>query len=369
MPSVFFYVSGHGFGHASRQIEIINALRGRLPLAWQIAVRTDAAPRLFERTARPPITLLPGECDTGVIQVDSLRLDEAATAREAARFYATFESRAADEARLLRTHDARLVLADAPPLGLAAAAAAGVESIVVGNFTWNWIYEGYGERFTRDAPDVLPVIRDAYRAAGGGWRLPMHGGFATVSPVEDLPFVARHAAHSRDQVLGALGIPSDRPVVLSSFGGFGLSGFDIASVDCLGDYTVVITRWQDSSPPPARVACVDEGRMYALGFRYEDLVAAADAVVTKPGYGIVSECIANGTAILYTSRGRFVEYDVLVREMPRYLRCTSLDQDALLAGRWRDALDALLEQPAPPERPRTDGADAAAAGIMRRLSV
>ena len=35
------------------------------------------------------------------------------------------------------------------------------------------------------------------------------------------------------------------------------------------------------------------------------LVGAADAVVSKPGYGIISECIANETAILYTSRGHF----------------------------------------------------------------
>ena len=31
--------------------------------------------------------------------------------------------------------------------------------------------------------------------------------------------------------------------------------------------------------------------------------------MTKPGYGIISECVANGTAILYTSRGRFAEYE------------------------------------------------------------
>jgi hypothetical protein len=29
---------------------------------------------------------------------------------------------------------------------------------------------------------------------------------------------------------------------------------------------------------------------------YPDLVAAADVVVSKPGYGIVSECVANGDA-------------------------------------------------------------------------
>ncbi|HXG56204.1 MAG TPA: hypothetical protein VNJ03_12565 [Vicinamibacterales bacterium] len=105
---------------------------------------------------------------------------------------------------------------------------------------------------------------------------------------------------------------------------------------------------------------MNEGDMYAAGFRYEDLVAAADVVVTKPGYGIVSECVAHGTAMLYTSRGRFVEYDVMVREMPAVLRCAHLDQESLLAGRWRAALDALLVSPPPPQRPRTDGARIAA---------
>ena len=86
--------------------------------------------------------------------------------------------------------------------------------------------------------------------------------------------------------------------------------------------------------------------------------------MTKPGYGIISECVANGTAVLYTSRGRFAEYEVLVREMPRYLRCGFIDQQDLFAGRWVSALDKVLSAPAPPERPPTDGADVIAAMIV-----
>jgi hypothetical protein len=63
----------------------------------------------------------------------------------------------------------------------------------------------------------------------------------------------------------------------------------------------------------------------------------------------------NGAAILYTSRGRFAEYDVLVAEMPRYLRCGYIDQQMLLAGAWRDALDRVWDSPPPPERPSTNG--------------
>jgi L-arabinokinase len=109
---------------------------------------------------------------------------------------------------------------------------------------------------------------------------------------------------------------------------------------------------------------IDESAMSAHGIRYEDLVRAVDVVVSKPGYGIISECLANDTALLYTSRGHFLEYDVLVAAMPRFLRAAFIDQRELLSGHWQAHLDALLAQPAPPERPATNGADIAAGLII-----
>ena len=104
--------------------------------------------------------------------------------------------------------------------------------------------------------------------------------------------------------------------------------------------------------------------MYAADVRYEDLVRAVDVVLSKPGYGIISECLANDTALLYTSRGDFIEYDVLVAAMPRFLRAAFIDHDDLFACRWAAHLDALLSQPAPPDRPAVDGADVAAAFLL-----
>ena len=367
MPAVCFYISGHGFGHASREIEIINALL-KQSADVEILIRTSAAPWLFERTARTPHTLLPGPCDTGVVQVDSLRLDEASTVEEAAKFYATFDNRAETEARMLRDRGVRLVVADAPPLACAAAARADIPSIVVSNFTWDWIYEGFEASFSASAPHVLPTIREAYAFAAQGWRLPMNGGFATIGDVEDLPYVARHAQHDRGDVLRTLGLPSDRPLALSSFGGYGVRDFDLARLDCLGTWTVVVTGCRrPEAALRGGVAFVDEARIYDAGLRYEDLVAAVDVVVTKPGYGIVSECIANQTAMLYTSRGHFVEYDVMVKEMPAVLRCRYLDQESLLAGRWLEALNALLDSPPAPVKPDTNGAEVAAAVILSLL--
>ena len=356
MPAVAFYISGHGFGHASRQIEIINAFARRRPDVG-ILLRTSVARWLLDRTIVPPFAIDDRPCDTGVVQIDSLHLDPAASIARADAFHRTLDARAETDAAVLKAHGVALVIADAPPLGCAAAARAGIPSYVVSNFTWDWIYEGYAE-YLPAAPRLIPAIQAAYREATGAWRLPMHGGFATfadgacpadASPARrrDVPFVARHATRTRAETRARVGLPLERKLALPSFGGYGLAGLDITKLT-LGD------GWDVVQP-------MTETAIYDAGLRYEDLVGAVDAVVTKPGYGIISECIAHGTAIVYTARGRFVEYDVLAREMPKYLRCAFIDNATLVAGRWRDALDAAVHAPPPPQRPRTDGADVIAA--------
>ena len=131
---------------------------------------------------------------------------------------------------------------------------------------------------------------------------------------------------AQDEVRGALGLPpraTGKPLVLISFGGYGVAGLDTQALDDLKDYTIATTDSPASNnaiQPTSGLLYISEQQLYDSGLRYEDLVRGADVVVTKPGYGIISEAIANGAALLYTSRGQFVEYDVLVREMPRYLR-------------------------------------------------
>lgn len=361
--SLFFYISGHGFGHAARQIEIVNAVSALLPSA-SIVIRTTAARWLFDRTARGPWAIVEGEVDPGVTQLDSLRLDEAETIRRATSFYNELDRRAEDEAALLRRHGAAFVISDVPPLACAAAFRAGIPSVVCANFTWDWIYAAYGECL-QWAPDLLPAIRDAYALASAGWRLPMHGGFDTVAAIVDVPFVARQPRpdRTRDDIRRALDLPLGTPLALVSFGGYGVEGLPPAHLDCATSWGVVVTRGTGATG----VIALEETAIYAAGLRYQDLVRAVDVVVTKPGYGIITDCVASGTAMLYTSRGSFAEYDVLVAEMPRYLRCRFIESDDLRAGRWRDALDALMASPPPPETPRLDGARVVAEMIAEYL--
>ena len=242
------------------------------------------------------------------------------------------------------------------------------QSVVVSNFTWDWIYQAYSGPLASH-PDLIPAIQNAYGHASAAWRLPLHGGFETFSNIVDVPFVARHATFARDDVRQRLALPVDARLALGSFGGYGLQGFDPCDLDCTAGWHVVLTGREAPGPLPRCVTFLDENAVYDAGMRYEDLVAAVDVVVTKPGYGIISECIANNTAMLYTSRGKFAEYDVMVAEMPRFLRCEYIDLASLLAGRWRESLDRLIRKPPPPERADTSGAQVIAEMIAGMLPV
>ena len=342
--TIVFYVSGHGFGHASREVAVVNAMAARRPDV-RIIIRTAAPRWLFDLSAHAALDVQPVEADTGIAQIDSLRLDEDETARLAAAFYADFDRRVDAEAVVLRDMHAGVVVGDIPPLAFAAAARAGIPSIAIGNFTWDWIYRGY-PGFEMAAPGVIDLMTDAYGRATSALRLPMHGGFEPMASVtRDIPFIARRSVCDRADTRRILGVNNGVPLVLASFGGYG-AHLPYDRVARSGRLTLIAP----CELPP--------------GLVYQDLVAAADVVVSKPGYGIVSECVANNTALLYSSRGRFAEYDVLVAAMPRILRCRHIPQADLLAGHWEDAIDALLQQPSPPERPRIDGAEVAAEEIL-----
>ena len=315
----------------------------------RLIFRTTVPRWFLDASATAPIEVHAVEVDTGVVQIDSLRVDEAETVRRAVDFARSLDARAEREAVFLREVGATVVVGDVPPLAFAAAARAGVPSVALANFTWDWIYDACAP-FARH-PAVIAGMREAYGLATSALRLPMHGGFEPMQAVvRDIPFIARRSALGRAAARRALGLSDSQRVVLPSFGAYGLA-LPYADLAVSPSFTLLL--------PPGSEAGLEAGRL-----RYEDLVAAADVVVSKPGYGIVSDCIANGAALLYAMRGGFVEEELLAAEMPRVLRCRPLSQEDLRAGRWDLAIEALMDQPPPPDRPDIDGADTAARHIL-----
>lgn len=363
MATVVCYVSGHGFGHAVRVMEVVNALWHRRPDV-HVAIRTPAPTWFFDINLDGPFTLTPCQLDTGAVQRDSLHVDPEASLQAYAALARGKARLVAAEVAALAPARPALVLADIPALAFDVAARLGIPGVAMTNFSWDWIYADYVEDFPSYA-GLVDDLRSSYARATLLLRLPLHGDLSAFPRVRDIPFVARRARLGPAEARRRLGLPQNQRLVLLSFGGLGVAlqaapsapaGVLFVTNQPLFDGAV--TPWCHSIPTE---------KMAAAGVRYEDLVAASDAVMTKPGYGIVAECIANATPMVYTPRGRFAEYACLLPGIAAHLPYVEMTNDDLYAGRWRDTLDQVLARDRHPSTADVSGAAAAARALLEFL--
>ena len=356
------YVSGHGYGHATRVGEVLREVRRRDP-ALSIAIVTSGPERLYRRAVPGPFDFRAEACDTGLAQKSALVIDEAGTVEAWRLFDAGYDDRVAREADWLRGMEARAVLGDIPPLAFDAAAEAGVTSIGLANFSWDWIYRHFAARHPA-LHKAADRAAHAYTRASLLLELPFAGDLSAFARRERIPLVARRPNVDRDEARRRLKL--DGTVVLISFGGLGLPGFDPGVLGRMSGFTFLVS--DHDSVLPANVRRVGNSDLEQARLEYIDLVAAADVVVTKPGYGIVSDAIAARTPMIYTDRGDFPEYPILVREMAQWLACAYVTNAKLLGGDFQTAVEEVLVRPMPP-RPPIDGAEQAADRILEAVNV
>jgi predicted glycosyltransferase len=155
-------------------------------------------------------------------------------------------------------------------------------------------------------------------------------------------------------------LPRWATIVLLSFGGLGLDRIPWDKLKQQRQFLFVATGDAKSSEDNIIVLPDTQSR-------YEDLVCAVDAIVTKPGYGIVADVLAHRLPILYTDRGEFPEYTRLVEALRDCATAEFIPQTELLAGNFAPYLTRLLAER--PNWPKIDlnGAEVAASKILEML--
>jgi hypothetical protein len=92
---------------------------------------------------------------------------------------------------------------------------------------------------------------------------------------------------------------------------------------------------------------------------HADLTASVDLVISKPGYGIVGECLSTGTPFLYPPRPEFAEYPALDAALRAWPGGLHIDRDRFLALDWADALSTVPPRHTLPRLPADGGQRAA----------
>lgn len=337
------FVSAHGFGHAARVSAVLQAMR-RLQPALQITLYTQAPSWFFEQTLGPTFVHQPCDADVGVVQSTPLDEDLSATIERLRTFFPFPAARLQALADNLRGRRTDAVLCDISPLGIAAAHAAGLPALLVENFTWDWIYEGYLQR----APDLRPFLQ------------PLHETFATSDlhiqteplcqpwPNADLLTspAARPARLPRQEIRRRLHVPHHAPMVLLSMGGIPEQYSFLNALKRLPNLHFVVPGGSSTETIEDNLTLIPHRSRYY----HPDLVAACDLLIGKSGYSTIAEACQNGVPFAFISRTNFREAPVLSRFIQQHLTSLEIHEADYPGLKWIAQLEELLAQSRPAKR-------------------
>ncbi len=349
---VVAYVSGHGFGHSAREVEVLRRLPPEIPLV----VKTAAPEWFWREEVQRPFELVPDAYDVGCLQTNSLDVAAAATYDAYREVAARNEARRSEEEVDLRRRGARVVITDVPSFPLTIAAHLGLPGLCVANFTWTDIYAGLVDAEPRFMPVVVELEREYALAT-----LLLDADLSLPMPYfphrERIGLVARPHRERRDELVALLGVEQTKRLALVYAGNWGLP--------LPWERLQTFTDWHFVSlaAPPVSVANLTVLPRRALP--HADLVASVDLVISKAGYGLVGECLSAGTPLLYCPRPDFAEntaLDAALSAWPGGLRASAED---FLAAHWEPFLKQVPPRGAVP-RYTADGGENAS-GIIARF--
>lgn len=360
MGQVAFFVSSHGFGHAARACAVIAELLRRRPKT-HFHLLTEVPQWFFAESLGDRFTLHETASDVGLAQDSPLAEDLGLTIERLHRAPIRDPVVIAGLGARLVKLGCSLVIADISPLGLAVAADCGLPSVLIENFTWDWIYSHYADAppgLRRHGVEMASVFSRADLRIQTRPVCEPVAGAVTVSPV------ARQSRLQRAEVRRRLNIPEDEPMALMSMGGVRWDYGPLSALERQNRFWVVV--------PGGATKIERRGRLLLLPFHtdfyHPDLVTASDVVVGKLGYSTVAEAYRSGAAFVYVARSRFPESPVLGRFVERHMRGVEIEEEALNSGGWLSEagwlLDGTRRSPNVP-----NGAEEAAAEILRRFTL
>lgn len=344
MKRISAFITPHGFGHATRTIAVLETLQLRCP-DLQIDIFTTAAEHLFRESLRNYRLhrVIP---DVGIVQHDALQEDIPATIEALDRLL-PFSAKGVRKI-VENLKGCSCVLCDIAPLGIVVAEAAGIPSVLVENFTWDWIYRPYTAAYPDLARHAQTLSEIYDRATMHIQAEPVCNPAATALTC---PPIFRRTRSSRQSVRDSLGI-GRRRLILISLGGLDFTLPHWRQLDSLPDCFFVLA----GQPKRQRLSANCMALPHDSEYYHPDLIQAADLVILKSGYSTVAECLQAGTRTVCISRPSFAESAVLAQFVHKRLGGVLLEEHEFLDGGWIARLPEMLAAPSPP-RATENGAD------------
>jgi hypothetical protein len=250
------------------------------------------------------------------------------------------------------------VVCDIAALGIAVAERAGLPSVLIESFSWQWLYEPLYDR----APELERFsgeLRHWWRKATVHVQTePLCWRDDSVETLVDP--ISRAPRLEREQARLELDIAPDARVVVITMGGYREGMPFLERLQAMSDVVFIVTGASETARYGNLMLFSSHDAIFM-----PNLLRAADALVAKLGYGIIAEAWSEGLPFAFVSRRDFREMPPLEAFVRRELLGFEIAPEDFAEGGWIDRVPELLDLP---RRPRAgSGADDVANAVSALL--
>nr|KJB66021.1 hypothetical protein B456_010G124600 [Gossypium raimondii] len=329
-----YYVTGHGFGHATRVVEVV---RNLIAAGHDVHVVTGAPDFVYTSEIQSPrLFLRKLVLDCGAVQADALTVDRLASLQKYSETAVRpRDSILATEVEWLYSIKADLVVSDVVPVACRAAAEAGIRSVCVTNFSWDFIYAEYVMAAGYHHRSIVWQIAEDYSHCEFLIRLPGYCPMPAFRDVIDVPLVVRRLHKSRKEVRKELRIGEDVKLVILNFGGQP-AGWKLKEDYLPSGWLCLVCGASDTQELPPNFLKLPKDAYTP------DLIAASDCMLGKIGYGTVSEALAYKLPFVFVRRDYFNEEPFLRNMLEFYQSGVEMIRRDLLTGHWKPYLERAI---------------------------
>ncbi len=336
-PKIGFFISPHGFGHAARAASVMAAYHDIAPTT-QFDIFTKVPEWFFEQSLTGPFTYHDLFTDIGLVQKTPLHEDLPKTLDSLDQFLPFDRNQIAHLAEVANGNRYELIVCDIAPMGIEVAKMAGVPSLLIENFTWDWIYQGYASDGFK-AENHIQYLQKIFESVN--YHIQTEPVCLRRS-VDLTTFpVCRRTTTSAQKIRQMFGIPEEASVVLITMGGIPEQYGFLKQLKRHHNIFFIIPGGSQSKQLLDNLVLLP----HHSDFFHPDLINASDAVIGKIGYSTLAEVYHAGVPFGYVPRRGFCESEKLESFIKKQMDGCVISEVQFHNGSWTDILPDLLAFP------------------------
>lgn len=330
-----FFVTPHGYGHAARASAVMEAIRQQQPDAF-FEIFTRVPEWFFNMSTPGCFQYHEALSDIGLAQTTATSEDLPETVRRLDAFLPFSPGLVKEYARKILELGCEMVLCDIAPLGIAVAQAAGLPSVLIENFTWDWIYEGYQTEEPGFTPHIN-YLREVFASAT--YHIRTRPACSDSPPVRlTSEVVSRKPRATRAETRQRLGVPLDAPLVMITMGGILTEYHFLDRLEQTQDTLFLIPGGSENYSRRKNLALIP----HHSNLYHPDLVQASDVIVGKLGYSTLAEVYTTGIPFAYIPRPRFRESGPMSQFAREAMNAVAISEEQFFNAGWLNILPDLL---------------------------